>query len=171
VDYGFGGAIADTESTLHVTDSSFSYNEALGGNSGTAAGTDVIGVGGAEGGAIYNEVGATATIAHSILDHNQAQGGSGNSGTSPVALVGEGLGGAISVGYGGDLFGPNTLTVTDSTLLQNMATGGDNAHRLQPRLHERRQHWPLTPFEGRDSEVGFSEKNPLDFVCRSGTVD
>ena len=43
-----------------------------------------------------------------------------------MVLVGEGLGGAIVSGYGGDLFGPNTLTVSNSTLTQNTAQGGDN---------------------------------------------
>ena len=43
-----------------------------------------------------------------------------------MVLVGEGLGGAIVSGYGSDLFGPNTLTVSNSTLTGNTAQGGDN---------------------------------------------
>jgi hypothetical protein len=126
VDYGFGGAIADTESSLTATNCTFSDNQALGGSNAFAAGKDIIGVGGAEGGAIYNEVGATATITGCTLNSNQALGGTGNSGSGPVALVGEGLGGGISAGYGGNLFGPTTFTVTGCTFAQDSATGGTN---------------------------------------------
>ena len=43
-----------------------------------------------------------------------------------MVLVGEGLGGAIDSGYGGGVVGPNTLNVSNSTLTQNVAQGGDN---------------------------------------------
>jgi hypothetical protein len=129
VDYSFGGAILNEfGGTMTVTASSFSHNQAIGGNDSTAIGTDIIGVGGAEGGAIYNEVGAAAAFTGCNFDHNQAQGGNGNTGSGPVVLVGEGLGGAIVSGYGGPnaFSGPDTLTVSDSTLTQNIAVGGDN---------------------------------------------
>jgi hypothetical protein len=71
-------------------------------------------------------VGATATLASSTFDHNQAIGGDGNTGTGAVVLVGEGLGGAIVSGYGGNFFGPDTLTASNCTLTKNSAQGGDN---------------------------------------------
>jgi hypothetical protein len=127
VDYGFGGAIANTEGTISITGSGFSHNQAVGGNDSISTDqTDFAAVGGAEGGALYSEVGSTATVAGSTFDHNLAQGGNGNSGNGAVVLVGEGLGGAIAAGYGGDFFGPNTLTVSDSILTQNDAQGGNN---------------------------------------------
>jgi hypothetical protein len=69
-----------------------------------------------------------ATVADSTFDHNEAIGGHGNTGSGPVVLVGEGLGGAIVSGYGGpdSVNGPNTLTVSNSTFSQNAALGGDN---------------------------------------------
>src|SRR5262249_61874201 len=52
-DYAFGGAInAEFSTSLTVPNSRFSRNQAIGGNNATATGTDIIGVGGAEGGAI-----------------------------------------------------------------------------------------------------------------------
>ena len=60
------------------------------------------------------------------MDHNLAQGGNGNRGNGAVVLVGEGMGGAIVTGYGGNLYGSDTLTVSDSTLTQNDAVGGNN---------------------------------------------
>ena len=50
LDYAFGGALAASFSTrMNVTNSRFSNNQAVGGNNATATGTDIIGVGGAEG--------------------------------------------------------------------------------------------------------------------------
>jgi hypothetical protein len=130
VDYAFGGAVsASFLTSVTVTNSSFSHNQAIGGNNSTATGTDILGVGGAEGGAFYNEVGAVATLTGCTFDHNQAIGGNGNSGNGPVVLVGEGLGGAIISGYGSNtpgFFGPNTLDVNNCVLSHNDAQGGDN---------------------------------------------
>jgi hypothetical protein len=69
-----------------------------------------------------------ASITGCTFGHNQAIGGNGNTGSGPVVLVGEGLGGAIVSGYGGpdSVNGPNTLTVSNSTFSQNAAQGGDN---------------------------------------------
>ena len=69
---------------------------------------------------------SAGTIAGCTFDHNEAVGGDGNTGSGSVVLVGEGLGGAIVSGYGGNLYGPNTLTVSNSTFTQNDAQGGDN---------------------------------------------
>ena len=130
VDYAFGGAInAEVSSNLSATCTSFSHNEAIGGNDSTTTGTDIIGVGGAEGGAVVNETGAVAAFSDCTFDHNAAIGGNGDNGSGPVILVGEGLGGAIVSGYGGgslSIYGPTTLAVSNSTLTQNNAQGGDN---------------------------------------------
>jgi hypothetical protein len=75
---------------------------------------------------VYNEVGATLSLSGTALADNQAIGGSGNSGTAPAVLVGEGLGGAVVTGYGGSQYGPNTLTVTNCTISLNVARGGCN---------------------------------------------
>ena len=131
VDYAFGGGVAASFGvTIQITNSSFIHNQAIGGNNSTATETDIIGVGGAEGGAFYSEVGDAATLSRCTFDHNQAIGGNGNTGSgtgsNAVVLVGEGLGGAIVSGYGSDTEGPNTLTVSNCTFTHNEAVGGDN---------------------------------------------
>jgi hypothetical protein len=125
-DYSFGGAIANTFASINITGSAFSNNKAVGGGSATATATDICAAGGAEGGAIYNELGSVGAIAGCAFDHNQAIGGDGNTAGGAVVLVGEALGGAIVSGYGTNVFGPNTLTVGNSTLTENDAQGGDN---------------------------------------------
>ena len=128
MDYAFGGAGGTAYgTTLEISGSTFANNVAQGGNSSTVSGTDMIGAGGAEGGAIYAEVGVTTTVSNCTFSRNQAQGGNGNTGSGPVALVGEALGGAIVSGYGGvnATYGPDTLTVSNSTFIQNNAVGGN----------------------------------------------
>src|SRR5262249_22773478 len=56
-DYSFGGAIANTESSLSITTSIFIDNDAEGGNNSAATAADFGAVGGAEGGALYTELG------------------------------------------------------------------------------------------------------------------
>ena len=135
MDTGYGGAIdaapaLGSEATTTVVSSTFSHNQAIGGNNGIATGTDIVEVGDAEGGAICNQDGSVATFSASTFDHNQAQGGNGNTGNGPVVHVGTALGGAINSSYGGGVGtivgGPNTLTVSNSTLTHNNAQGGDN---------------------------------------------
>jgi hypothetical protein len=111
-----------------ITDSTFVQNEALGGSNASATGTDILGIGGAEGGAIYNEVGSTLTVSGCALSQNQAVGGSDNTGSAPVALVGYALGGGIVSAYGGvnSIFGVNALTVTNCSITGNEAQGGHN---------------------------------------------
>ena len=55
-----------TSSTLQLT------MQAVGGNNSTADATDFAAVGGAEGGALYNELGNAGTISGCIFDHNEA---------------------------------------------------------------------------------------------------
>jgi hypothetical protein len=134
VDVAYGGAIfnlygPDTDfldSSLNLTDSSFSGNEAIGGSNSTASGTDIVEAGAAEGGAIGMEIGVAATISGCTFDHNQAIGGSGNSASGPVIDDGSGFGGAILSGWGGEVLGATTLTVSNSTFTHNSATGGNN---------------------------------------------
>jgi hypothetical protein len=109
-----------------VGGSTFSHNEAIGGNNSTSTGTDDVEAGDAEGGAIFNAAAAVANFSGCTFDHNQAIGGNGNSGSGPVVLAGTALGGAIDSAYGGVDVGPNTLTVSNCTLTQNGAQGGDN---------------------------------------------
>jgi hypothetical protein len=125
-DYSFGGAIACTEAPMSITGTVFSGDKAVGGNNSIATATDFAAVGGSEGGAIYNELGATSTIVGCNFDGNEAVGGDGDSGSGSVVLVGEGLGGAIVSGFGGDVYGPDTLSVLKTNFNQNGAHGGDN---------------------------------------------
>ena len=98
---------------------------------------------------------AVATISDCTLDHNQAIGGNGNTGSGPVVHVGTALGGAIdSVLRRRLTVGPNTLTVSNSILTQNDAQGGDNnsgsGQRGGPgRRRGRRRHCELP---GRDGQ-------------------
>jgi hypothetical protein len=94
LDYSFGGAIANTSAFSKITNTIFSYDQAAGGNDSTATATDFGAVGGAEGGAIYDELGSAGTFAGCTLSHDDALGGNGNTGSGSVVLVGEGLGGA-----------------------------------------------------------------------------
>jgi hypothetical protein len=127
VDFGYGGAITvNTSASVNITASSFSHNQAIGGNNATATATDIVQVGGAQGGALYTGYGDAATLALCTFDHNQAIGGQGNTGSGPFTVVGTGEGGAIYSALGGGTLGPNTLTVSNSTLTQNNAQGGDN---------------------------------------------
>jgi hypothetical protein len=125
-DYSFGGAIACTSAPSSITGTVFSGDKAVGGNNSIATATDFAAVGGAEGGAVYNELGATSTIVGCNFDGNQAVGGDGDSGSGAVVLVGEGLGGAIVSGFGGDVYGTDTLSVLKTNFNQNGAHGGDD---------------------------------------------
>jgi hypothetical protein len=76
-----------------------------------------------------DEFGNVASVSGCTFDGNQAIGGNGNTGGGPqvgLTLVGVGLGGAIDSGYGGVDIGPNTLTVDNCTLKENIARGGAN---------------------------------------------
>jgi hypothetical protein len=132
VDQAQGGAIFNqfvvAPAMIDITTSTFSHNQAVGGNNSTASGTDIVDSGGAEGGALYNVAGSIMTVSYSTLDHNEASGGNGNNLIGGVLWVGTALGGAISSNVGGGVFGPSTLTVSHCTLTQNSAVGGDNNH-------------------------------------------
>ena len=135
VDDSYGGAICalvfSPSTPVYVTDSIFRGNQAIGGNNASATGSDIVEVGDAEGGAICSAIATTTIISGCTLDDNAAIGGSGNSASDgQVAHAGDGIGGAINTSYGsdgqGDDIGPTTLTITNSTLSQNTAQGGDD---------------------------------------------
>ncbi len=125
-DYAFGGAIACTEASSNITRTTFRDNEAVGGDNSSTAATDFAAVGGAEGGALYNELGSAGTVTDCTFARNEALGGHDDTGTGAVVLVGEGLGGAIVSGYGGNIYGADTLSVSNTTLDQNRAEGGNS---------------------------------------------
>jgi uncharacterized repeat protein (TIGR01451 family) len=102
---GRGGGIYNT-GTLTVTDVVLEDNTAQGG-AGVNPGDDGS-LGG--GGALFNGEGSVATVASSIVSHNQALGGDG------LRNGGSGEGGAI--------LNEGTLTILGSALEDNLAQGG-----------------------------------------------
>ena len=103
VDYGFGGAIATTEASMTISGSTFLCDKAVGGNHSTATDTsDIVGAGGAEGGAftanwarrpVSQPVSLHATWLRAAMAIQAID--------LPAVLVGEGLGGAMVSGFGG----------------------------------------------------------------------
>jgi hypothetical protein len=144
VGQGLGGAIVSGYDTfgpgsnlLLVNKSTFSQNEAVGGdnNAGSASGDVSVGVGGlvgtGAGAGIANYAGGTASVSNSALDQNLARGGRGNTaGGGGAILSGVGAGAGLFNGLGffssfyGFLF-PSVVTVSNSTLSNNLAQGGD----------------------------------------------
>jgi hypothetical protein len=118
VDCALGGAIHVAQTTLVVSGSTFTKNEALGGSNGTGGATSSGSVGVADGGALSTQFG-TATITNSVFDSNLAQGGSGNSGGSGSLNLGWADGGAI-----GNFFAGTTLVASNVTFSNNQAVGG-----------------------------------------------
>ena len=132
VDYGFGGAIANTAGVLHIVSCTFASNVAQGGNDASALGTDVVRVGGAEGGAVFNEIGSTATLVSCAFDTNRAQAGNGDTGTvgtTGIVLAADGLGGSIASGFGGSkpTGVPDSVAISGTSFSQNMAIGGNDS--------------------------------------------
>ena len=76
-------------------------------------GTDIVQVGGAQGGALYNGYGSATTLAGCTFDHNQAIGGQGNTGSGPFIVVGTGEGGRnFFWSSAAAWLGPNTVTTS-----------------------------------------------------------
>jgi hypothetical protein len=101
---GLGGGIAaQVASNVTIQSSSFTNNQARGGNAGQAGGN-------AFGGGIYSER-ATLTLTNLDLRENEAIGANGASG-------GVGGGGAIS-------HDSTTMTLSRSTIINNSSTGGN----------------------------------------------
>jgi hypothetical protein len=119
--FGEGGAIWNQASAT-ITDSTFTGNRALGGDGGRVSGGAVI-IGGANGGAIFNQTAAAhLTVVNTIFSGNEATGGSGGSGGKGASayFVGIGTGGAITNGDHA------TLVVSGCTFTDNRAIGGSN---------------------------------------------
>lgn len=104
-----GGAIYNT-GILHVRDSAFSQNAALGGGGSSQNGSG-------NGGAVYNS--GTAYINNTTFQQNVAQGGHG------AAFGGGGYPGAD--GNGGAIYNANIMSVTNCTVVLNRAQAGDRA--------------------------------------------
>ena len=112
---------------MSISGSSFSHNQAQGGDNATSTDpAEIVGAGAPEGGTLYSELGATATISCSSFRPQPGGGRQWQYRQRSGALVGEGLGGAIISGFSGNLYGPSSLTVTNCTLTQNSASGGEN---------------------------------------------
>jgi hypothetical protein len=127
VDESFGGAISTAyEGDLLVSATTFTNNEAIGGNDAVATGSDIVEAGVAEGGTVCNEGGSTAVFSKCTFTGNEAVGGNGNSATGPVVDVGTGFGAGIFNGFGETTTeAGDSLIVTDSTFSKNQATGGN----------------------------------------------
>ncbi len=122
-----GGAIATGESgaasPTAISNSTFSGNQAVGGNGASDA--TVENGGGALGGAILNGA-STMTITNSLITGNLAKGGDHGDNT-PADNATDG-GGFVGFVWGGgviNIFG--SLTVTDSFVIGNEALGGNSA--------------------------------------------
>ena len=117
-----GGAIANTgiiaKATLNVSGSTFTHNQAVGGDKNLSRRVPGI----ALGGALYSQNftnGAVLNLSDSTFDHNQAIGGSYNEQTGPVSLA---IGPNIGSGGGALIAGP--ATISGSTVEHNQAIGG-----------------------------------------------
>src|SRR5439155_25413737 len=118
IDVASGGGIAnDDGSILRVDGCAFSSNRAIGGSNASGF-TSSSRIGHAIGGAVAND--GTATVTNSTFDHNEALGGSNNTGGGAL-ILGRGAGGAI--GSFSFLGNQTTLTVGNCTLTDNRAVG------------------------------------------------
>ena len=128
---GEGGALYNAlGSTAVVRDSVIEHNQAIGGNGNSATGASADQnppfVGYAAGGGISNNYddsvdgfGPTQlTVINTIIDHNEAIGGNGNSASGAMAFVGDAMGGGIANYLGA------TANIQNSTIAHNQAIGG-----------------------------------------------
>jgi hypothetical protein len=124
VGVSWGGALMDVGAAT-VTNSTFDYNEARGGSGDTGGSSfSLVGIGFGGGIAISALPGNQATLAASnvVLRHNLAVGGAGN---ATGTYVGQGIGGGLANdGAPSVTFGSATATVSDSTIADNQALGG-----------------------------------------------
>ncbi|MCI0333092.1 MAG: hypothetical protein L0228_07705 [Planctomycetes bacterium] len=109
-----------------IRDSTIEHNRAVGGHGNTGSGPAGF-VGTGTGGGIDNSldlalIGGSGsphlTVIDSIIRHNEAIGGDGNTATGEMLFVGAGLGGGIANYLGA------TSDITDSLLAHNRAGGG-----------------------------------------------
>ena len=124
---GFGGGIYNT-GTLFVTNTTFQFNFAAGGdggaggNGGSGSFPGIPGAGGkganAFGGGIYNL--GTVTINNSSFVTNNAVGGDTAHAGAGYSDSGENGGAA----YGGGIYNLNVVSITNSTFTENISRGG-----------------------------------------------
>jgi hypothetical protein len=119
VDGASGGGIANDDGSILVVDGCvFSSNRVIGGSNSRGF-TSNSRVGHSLGGAVQND--GTATVTNSTFDHNEALGGSNNTGGGGL-ILGRGAGGAIaSFGFLTNQVG---MTVSNCTFTDNEAVGG-----------------------------------------------
>jgi hypothetical protein len=121
-----GGAIANS-GNLTVTGSTFSQNQAIGGNNSSGTIRPGVAVGGAITSGGPSGPTAQLDISDSTFDHNQAIGGSGNtSSTNPAPGVfgpNDAFGGAIHTSIG-------SVTISGCTIEHNAAIAGAGAAGL-----------------------------------------
>ncbi len=95
------------------------------GSAGDSAG------GGGSGGGIYNEIGGSLVLDHTVVSDNTAGAGgngtAGTSGTGSDASAGQNGGAGGGGGWGGGIYSAGTLTVIGSTISGNSAGAGGNA--------------------------------------------
>jgi hypothetical protein len=117
---GAGGAIINT-SAVTVTGSTFSHNQAIGGNDSSGPSRPGLGVGGAIVSGASLGPAAHLVISGSTFDHNQAIGGNANTGTES-ALTGpnDAFGGGLHVSGG-------IAAVSGCTFEHNAAIAGAGA--------------------------------------------
>jgi hypothetical protein len=123
----FGGAIS-SDSFLEVSNCILRGNQAIGGNNAVVSDApNEAEAGGADGGAIFNTFGGQAVIRDSVIEHNQAIGGNGNTAIGHTAFAGAAVGGGINNQFDGAFFGigPTRVTVIDSSITDNDAVGGN----------------------------------------------
>ncbi len=108
---------------------SLSFSLCLMGNCPASTGKSAGG--GGSGGGIYNELGGSLVLDHTVVSDNTAgAGGNGTggvSGTGSYASAGQSGGDGGSGGWGGGIYSAGTLTVIDSTISGNSAGAGGDA--------------------------------------------
>ena len=108
---GIGGAIYNL-STVDISDTTFSNNEAFAGNFSSVNQSG-------KGGALFN--GGTAWVSRTTFDHNLSRGGQAGSFGTPGASYPGGH------AHGGAIFNSGTLSATNCTLALNRAEAGGTA--------------------------------------------
>jgi hypothetical protein len=105
---GWGGAVGIVSGTASDTGGTFSNNSAIGGTGGTG--------GNGLGGGLFNNTGATLTLAGSTVTQNMALGGE------------EGTGGSDGQGIGGGIYNFGTFSFDAATIiaLNQASTSNDN---------------------------------------------
>src|SRR5207245_7060864 len=92
-DSAFVSGIYNHRASLEVNNTTFRSNQAIGGNNAIGEAPNLVFVGTADGGAIFNDTGGQAVIRDSTIEHNQAIGGNGNRSTASLAFAGAALAG------------------------------------------------------------------------------